>query len=213
MHIAEGYLSTPVLLGGAALAAGGVAMGLRRMDYERVPQVAVLSSALFVASLIHVSIGPTSTHLILNGLAGLILGWSVFPALLISLLLQAILFGYGGLTTLGVNTVNMALPGVICWWLFHRGVVSTRNETTAFAFGGLSGALAVALGAALTGVSLLMCGAEFRVAAVGMVTTHLPVMAIEGLVTGSVVVFVRKVRPELFGGTRHFPPVADEPAR
>ena len=85
MHIQEGALSGStegivVLCAGAALAAAGTALGLRKMDYQRVPQVAMLSSAFFVASFIHVPVGPTNVHLVLNGLAGLILGWAAFPA-------------------------------------------------------------------------------------------------------------------------------------
>ncbi len=117
MHISEGVLSTPVLISGAALAVAGTTIGLKKMDYERIPQVAVLSAAFFIASLLHVPIGPSSVHLILNGLMGLLLGWVAFPAILVGLLLQAILFQYGGLTSLGVNTVTMALPAVICFFL------------------------------------------------------------------------------------------------
>ena len=45
MHISEGILSAPVLITGAALTAGGVAVGLKKMDVDEVPKVAVLSSA------------------------------------------------------------------------------------------------------------------------------------------------------------------------
>ena len=113
MHISEGVLSTPVLLSGAALTVVGTAIGLKKMDYDRIPQVAVLSAAFFVASLIHVPIGPSSVHLILNGLLGLLLGWAAFPAILVGLALQALLFQYGGLIVLGVNTFNMAMPAVV----------------------------------------------------------------------------------------------------
>ena len=45
MHISEGVLS-PVVLGlGAALAAGGAALGLRRLDYDRLMTVAILAAA------------------------------------------------------------------------------------------------------------------------------------------------------------------------
>ena len=119
MHISEGVLSGPVLITGAVLAAGGVAAGLRRMEPDRVPAVALLSSAFFVGSLIHVPVGPVSMHLVLNGLAGLVLGWMAFPALLVGLALQAVLFQFGGLTTLGINTLNMALPAVVVSYLFR----------------------------------------------------------------------------------------------
>ena len=114
MHISEGVIAAPVLIAGAAGAVAGCAIGLKKLDMENTPKVAVLSSAFFVASLIHVPIGPTSVHLVLNGLVGFLLGWISFPALLVALLLQAVLFQFGGITTLGVNTVVMALPAVAC---------------------------------------------------------------------------------------------------
>ena len=111
MHISEGILGVPVLAAGTGLAILGTAIGLKKMDYERLPQVAVLSSAFFVASFIHVPLGPAAVHLVLNGLCGLLLGWLAFPAILVGLALQALLFQFGGLTTLGVNTFNLAFPG------------------------------------------------------------------------------------------------------
>ncbi len=119
MHISEGVLSPAVLAGGAALAAAGTAIGLKKMDYEAIPRVAILSAAFFVATLIHVPVGPVGLHLVLNGLMGLLLGWLAVPAILIALFLQALLFQFGGLTVLGVNTVTMALPAVICFYVFR----------------------------------------------------------------------------------------------
>ena len=60
MHIPDGVLSPPVLVTTGVLAVGGVANGLRGMDYDRIPRVAVLAATFFVASLIHVPIGPAS---------------------------------------------------------------------------------------------------------------------------------------------------------
>ena len=67
MHIVDGALTAPILATGAAAAVAGVAVGLRKLDYDRMPQVAVLSAAFFVASYIHLPVGFTSVHLILNG--------------------------------------------------------------------------------------------------------------------------------------------------
>uniref|UniRef100_UPI003A951F43 energy-coupling factor ABC transporter permease n=1 Tax=Desulfovibrio legallii TaxID=571438 RepID=UPI003A951F43 len=63
MHIAEGVLSPAVLLTGYALTAAGTAVGLRRLDYDRLMTVAILAAAFFVGSLSHVPIGPSSAHL------------------------------------------------------------------------------------------------------------------------------------------------------
>ena len=119
MHISEGVLSAPVLIGGAALAVAGTAIGLKKIDYDRIMTVAILSAAFFVASLVHVPIGPGSAHLLLNGLLGLMLGWAAFPSILVALLLQAVLFQFGGLTVLGLNTFNMAAPAVFCFYVFR----------------------------------------------------------------------------------------------
>ena len=201
MHIPEGAISSSpegiaVLCAGAALTAAATAVALRKMDYERVPQVAMLSAAFFVVSLIHVPLGVTSVHLVLNGLVGLLLGWAAFPALLIALFLQAILFGHGGLTVLGVNTLTMALPGVACYYLFRRPV-QWRNDTLAFSAGFAAGATAVLLAAALTAAALWATGRQFELFAGAVLGGHLAVAVVEGLVTGSVIVFLRKVRPEL----------------
>ena len=114
MHISEGVLSGPVLISGIVLAATCTAIGLKKLDYDRIPRAAILSASFFVASLIHVPVGPSSVHLILNGIVGLILGWGAFPVILVALTLQAMLFQFGGITTLGVNTMIMALPAVFC---------------------------------------------------------------------------------------------------
>ena len=49
MHIAEGVLSPAVLGGGAVLALAGTAQGLRRLEYDRLVTVGILSAAFFVA--------------------------------------------------------------------------------------------------------------------------------------------------------------------
>ena len=125
MHISEGVLSPPVLLTGAALTAVGVAVGLKKMDSEKVELVGVLSSAFFVASLIHVPVGPSAVLLVLNGLLGLLLGWTAFPAILVGLALQALLFQFNGLTTFGINTFNMAMPVVCCYYLFAEASLTS----------------------------------------------------------------------------------------
>ena len=49
MHISEGILSGPVLLSGAALAAAGTAMGLKKLDYDHIAKTGILAAAFFVA--------------------------------------------------------------------------------------------------------------------------------------------------------------------
>lgn len=197
MHIVDGALANPVVIGGSIAAVGGIAMGLRSLTLERIPAAGVLSASFFVASLIHVPIGPSSVHLILNGLAGLVLGWAAFPALFVGLLLQAVFFGFGGLTVLGVNTLNIALPAVVAWMLFGR-LVASGSPVTGAIWGGIGGAFSIAGTTAMVALALALSGEEFLPAAKLVFFAHIPVMIIEGLLTGFAVLLARKVKPELF---------------
>jgi len=201
MHIFEGVLAgtmhgKEVLAVGMATAAAGTAVGLYRLDYDRMPRVAVLSSAFFVASLIPLPLGPAMVHPAFIGLMGLILGWAIFPAVLVALSLQALFFSIGGLTTLGLNTLIMALPGVACHYLF-RALMRSGSEGAVFAVGFAAGATGILLGALLAGGSLMAAGKEFQAFGYVFLLANLPLAGLEGLVTGSVVVLLRKVRPEL----------------
>jgi cobalt/nickel transport system permease protein len=201
MHIEEGVLAASptglaILAAGAAVAAAGTAVGLRRINYERVPQVAMLSAAFFAASLVHVPIGGIEFHLVLNGLVGLLLGWAAFPAILIALFLQAVCFGFGGFLTLGVNTVTMAVPAVAVSYLLG-GMVRSRGDGVCVVAGFAAGAMGILLGVLLLAAALLGAQPEFRTFTQAAVLAHLGLAAIEGLVTASAVVFLRRVRPEL----------------
>ncbi|NJO53917.1 MAG: cobalt transporter CbiM [Bacteroidales bacterium] len=197
MHIVDGALSMPVVAAGTAFAVVGLGIGLKRMPTDRIPAAGVLSATFFVASLVHVPIGPSSVHLILNGLAGLVLGWAAFPALFVGLLLQAVFFGFGGITVLGVNTLNIALPAVMVGYLCRPGI-SSGSPAVAAVWGALGGALAIALTTLMVGIALAASGEEFIPAAKLVFFAHIPVMAIEAVLTGAAVLLARRVKPELF---------------
>ena len=199
MHISEGVLSGPVLLTGGALAAVGTAIGLKSIDYDRIAQVGILSSAFFVASLIHVNVGPSSVHLILNGIVGLLLGWAAFPAILVALTLQALFFQFGGITVLGVNTVNMAVPAVLCYYLFSPLI--KKNQPIAVAASFAAGFLSVFFAAILLAASLFFTEQNFWEVSMLVVMANLPVMIIEGIVTIFCIGFLKKVHPEILSGT------------
>lgn len=204
MHISEGILSPAVLIGAAAITAAGVAGGMKNLEQREIPTIGILSAAFFVASLIHVPAGPVSVHLVLNGLVGLILGWKAFPAILIGLLLQALLFQFGGITTLGVNTLNMALPAVICYHLFKRGLKIGMSKHTVLFCAFATGFFSVLLSGVMVGLCLYLTGEAFLPAAKLVVAAHLPVMFIEGVLTAACILFLKKIRPELLEGS-HVP--------
>ncbi len=195
MHISEGVLSTPVLAGGAVLAVISLAYAVKKLLWEHIMTVGVLSSAFFVASLIHIPVGPGSVHLVLNGLMGAILGVTALPAIAVALILQALLFQFGGITTLGLNICIMGFPAVLCGMIFRHWLRPPHpNLLAAF----LCGACAVAGSALLVAAALIFSGEEFMATAIVLVTNHIPIMLLEGVITAIAVRFLSRVLPSLF---------------
>ncbi len=177
------------------LTAAGLYLGLKKADYSRLAETAVLSSVFFVASLIHVPLGPGSVHLILNGLLGLLLGWGVFPALFTALLLQAVLFRFGGLAVLGVNTFDMAFPALLCHFALRPLIARPGGPRLAGGFA--CGFLSVAGAALCTAAALALSSEGFFTSARLLVLAHIPVMVLEGIIVAAIVAFIGKARPEL----------------
>lgn len=198
MHISEGVLSGPVLASGAAIAVVGTGIGLKKIDYDRIVHVAILSSAFFVASLIHVNSGIGSIHLVLNGVVGLLLGLAAFPAILTALILQSVFFQHGGLTALGVNLLIMGIPAVVSHYLFLPLIGKSSRLT--FTAGFLAGMFSIFLSSVLLGAALWFTDQNFLKVSIGIISVHVPVMLIEGIVTGFCVSFLVKVYPAIMPG-------------
>ncbi len=198
MHISDGVLSAPAWIGGYVISAAIVAVTTRKMNPQDIPKTAVMTSIFFVASLIHIPLGPTSVHLILNGLVGIILGPVAFFSIMIGLLLQAFLFQHGGITTIGVNSVMMGLPALLAYKIFnlHRKFHFKSNEAI---FGALAGAAGIFVGILILAAFLLTTGSEFMGVAKYAALAHLPVMVIEAIIAGFVVSFLMRVKPEILG--------------
>ena len=139
--------------------------------------------------------GPSSVHLLLTGILGLVLGWAAFPAILVGLLLQAIFFQYGGIVVLGVNTLNMACPAVLCA-LICRPFLSTRSKNL-LAF--MCGFGAVLLSGTFTAASLALTDGGFLQTASLLLVAHLPVAFIEGILSVFILSFIFRVQPEILG--------------
>ncbi len=199
VHISDGVLSFPVITAGwiIALVFNAVILWRCRCEHdmaEEIPKISIMTGAFFVASLVHVSIGPTSVHLLLAGLLGVVLGTMAFPAMLVGLTLQAFLFQHGGITTIGINNVMMGIPALISYWVFR---FAYRKGVDPSLSGIMCGALGVLLSGIFLAMMLITTGEEFREIAYAVVAAHVPVMVIEGIITGSVVKFILKVRPEM----------------
>ena len=194
MHIAEGVLSAPVLITGAVIAAAGVFIGLKKLKTDQLMLSGLLGAVFFVASLIHIPIGLSSAHLVLNGLLGVILGLAAFPVIFVSLLLQAVLFQFGGFTVLGVNTATMGLGAVFAGFCF-RLICGQRIQKNIKVGAFIAGASGVLVSSLLTALALAFSEEGFLYAAWALFISNLPIMIIEGLVTIFVVLYLKRSDP------------------
>jgi cobalt/nickel transport system permease protein len=188
MHISEGVLSPPVLAAGWALAAGGLAAGLKKTPVEKLPKTALVSAALFLASLARVPLGPSSIHLTLLGIAGIMLGWSALPALFIALFLQGLLFQFGGLLSLGVNTVAMGGAALAGGFVF-RAAPEKLKLPAAFA----GGFAAVIAGTLVVVAALSLSHRDLQATAALLFAANLPLAAVEGVISLFIVAFLSKM--------------------
>lgn len=196
MHISEGVLSAPVLIAGAAFAAGGIALGLKKLREDRLMTAGLVGAAFFVASLIHVPVGISSAHLILNGLVGVLLGWGAVPVIFIALLLQGLLLQFGGLTVLGVNTVTMGAGAVAAHYLFSA-IAGEQTGGRFMAAAAIAGASAILVSSLLTATALVFTEEGFWAAAGALLIAHLPIMIAEGIITALACKFILRAAPEL----------------
>ncbi|MFV0481005.1 MAG: cobalt transporter CbiM [Campylobacteraceae bacterium] len=194
MHISEGVLNPEILIGGAIVSAALTIYAFKTLKTEDIPKVAVLSALFFVSSFVHIPLGPTSVHLVLGGIIGALLGVRAFISIFIALLLQGLLFGYGGITTLGINLFNIATPTLLGYLLFNIKTTKNWQKNTLWF---LVGFIPLGISTLLLSFCLALNGEAFIPSAKLAFLAHLPLMFIEGLVTLFALRFIEKVSPSL----------------
>lgn len=117
MHIPDGFIA-PVVYGPAYGLAGVLwAIGLQRLrkllDPAAIPRLAVATAAAFALMLVTVPLpGGTTVHVSGVGMIAVLFGvWQGFLALSLVFLLQALMFGDGGITALPINALAMGMLG------------------------------------------------------------------------------------------------------
>lgn len=209
MHIADGVLPASVCVAGYAATAAVTWYSIHKIKQEgnpeeNIPKASLLTSAFFVASWIHIPIPPTNVHLLLNGLTGAVLGYFAFPAILIGLFFQAIMFQHGGLTTLGVNAIIIGLPALIAGHVFRlRGVTGNITRLKTGIFGFIASLCAIGISVGLFMVILInfipadLDADEERHAILVLALAHVFLILIEGTMTAFITSFLQKVKPGL----------------
>jgi len=209
MHIPDGIVPPAIAISGYAITGGMIWYSLRKIDRsydpnEEIPRASLLTAAFFVASLIHIPVPPASIHLVLNGLVGVVLGYFAFPAILIGLFFQAVMFGHGGLSTLGINAAMMGIPAVLGYHLFQfHQWFPKRKLWPIMLFAFLAGAMALGLSALIFTVLVMTTipaevnqELERQAIYLGLVGYSIQAV-IEGTFTMLLVSFLQRVKPEL----------------
>jgi cobalt/nickel transport system permease protein len=196
MHITDGVLPAGTLAAGFLLAGGWIGWTARKLEADDMPRLAVMSAAFFVGSYIHVPLAVTSVHLVLNSLVGIILGVHSVLAIGLGLVFQKLLLGHGGITTIGVNACIMGFPAVLVGWAY-RALLKNRPASWRIGGSALLTAVGVALSALVAFFVLVTAGEEFREVAGAFLIGHTPIVVTEAVITGVVIGFLSRVKPEL----------------
>jgi len=185
MHIADGIISTEVVLAADVISIGALYAFGKKTDTDDIPKMGMMAAALFVASLIHFPVAGTSVHLGLFGLAGILLGLRSFPVVFVALLFQSLIFQHGGILSTGLNALNMGAGAIAAYLLWRvSGIPEFVRAFTAGFFGIMVPALFMAV--------------EFNMSGYGrgifyLLYVYVIVAAIEGLLTLTIVKFFRRV--------------------
>lgn len=194
MHISDGVISLEVAGTLGVLSVGLCAYSLKTMKNENIAIVASMSALFFIASFIHIPLGPTQIHLLLIGVIGLFLGSMSFISISIALLLQSILLGYGGLTSLGANIIIMALPAYLVYLINKAGLLKVFNEKIKFF---LVGALGILFSTIFLCIILYLAKDEFLIASYSIFLANIPAMILEGIITLFLLLYIKKAIPKL----------------
>src|SRR5512142_2278827 len=194
MHVPDGFLSPQVTVPSYLVAAPVFVAAVRRhfgaRAVDALPVMGSLTALAFVLQTIRIPVpGGTSTHLV--GAALLALAFHPLVAFVcesLVLALQALFFGAGGVTTLGVNALAMGLVGPGAAWLAFRAARALRlgDRPAAFAaawIGTQVASLAVAL---VLGLQHALSPSYFPVPlAAVVVATMVPSLLVTGVVEGA----------------------------
>lgn len=194
MHISDGILSSTVVLSTAVVGGALCIYSLKKSKNSSLALIASMGAIFFIASFVHIPIGPTQIHLLLIGIIGILLAEGIFMAIFMALLLQALLLGFGGLSSLGANLILMALPSFLLYVSVKKGWLNFLPLTLKYF---AIGFLPVFFSTLLLALFLALSKQEYLYASGTLFLANIPAMIIEGLVTIFLINYLKKSTPEL----------------
>lgn len=113
VHLPDGLIQGPGIIAGWCTAFLLLLLGSRNLSNDEIPKISLLTAVFFLTSLFPIPVpGGPKTHLLLNGLIGIILGQRAILAIAPALFLQSLLFAHGGFLSLGLNICIMTIPAL-----------------------------------------------------------------------------------------------------
>ncbi|HEX7746197.1 MAG TPA: energy-coupling factor ABC transporter permease [Micromonosporaceae bacterium] len=211
MHISNGIINGPVAAAYAAFALAVLALCVvfarRDLDDRLAPMAGLVAAFIFAVQMLNFPIftGGVSGHLLGGALAAMLVGpWVGTLCVAVVLVVQALVFGDGGVAMLGLNISNMAIVGTAVAYLLIALLLRVLPRTpaglavTAFV-AALVSVVVAAMGFVLQywlgGTTDL--GSNLGGLAATLAGVHLLIGVGEGLITATTVVTVAKVRPDL----------------
>lgn len=219
MHIPDGYLSPQTYIPLFGAAAVFWAAALRRLrevlSHRHIPYVAMAAAFSFLIQMFNIPIpGGTTGHAVGAAVIAILLGpWAAVLAVSIVLIIQAVVFGDGGITAIGANCFNMAVVmPFVSYGVFRLVSGSARSGRRFLAAAFLSGYVGLSVAAIVTAIQFgiqpliahdaagqpLYAPYPLSVAVPIMAAEHLLLFGIvEGVVTAMVVNYFMKHEPDL----------------
>lgn len=225
MHIPDGYLgpATSGVMYVAMLPIWAIASRVvqKTLKAKQVPLLAIGAAFSFVIMMFNVPIpGGTTGHAVGAVLTAILLGpWAACIAVTVALVVQALLFGDGGITAIGANCFNMAFIEVFAGYYLYKLISGSSLVTSArrIIASGIAGYLALNIAALSTSLMFgiqpllhrttsgqtLYCPYGLNVAIPAMLGEHLLLFGwVEAIVTALVIKYLQKQDPCLLGAAR-----------
>ncbi len=210
MHIPNALLDPQVAIATGVIGAAGLAYGLRSLERSlgeaTTVKMGIMAAFVFAAQMVNFPLGvlPASGHLLGGVLAAVMLGpWGGTVVIAAVLIVQCLLSGDGGLTALGANFINMGLIGAGVGSLIYTPIRRLIGGRTGVLVGAMIAAwLSVILAAGAFSIELAASRRShdfFQVLSL-MTMVHAVIGVGEALITGMVVRFILRTRPDLIEG-------------
>jgi len=220
MHIPDGYIGPqtyiPLFVMMASLWSIALAKLKQTLHIRRVPMLALGAAFCFVIMMFNVPIpGGTTGHAVGAVLIAILLGpWAACIAVSLALIVQAFLFGDGGITAIGANCFNMAVVMPFLGWGVYRTIAGSApvQSTRHWIGGAVGGYVGLCAASVLTGFEFgiqpliahdaagraLYAPFSLNIAVPAMALEHMLVFGfVEAIVTGLVVSYFQRTAPEM----------------